>query len=126
MDGTLLIELNPGVELAVCAQYVHVGLAVIALVRFVDLGRSQDNNASAILIPLELDLVSFEEVLLRDGGIEHGNVVDTHGSGETLFVDQLTGQKCLLLETDLAFWYEYSKCALGTGRNGKVGDTLSP
>jgi hypothetical protein len=44
----------------------------------------QDQKAGAQLVPLQLDLVSLEEGLLRDRVVEEGNVKDLDGGGLTL------------------------------------------
>lgn len=58
------------------AKNVHVGLAVVTLVGLVDIGLGEDDQAGALVVPLELDLVGLEEGLLRDGRGEVGDVED--------------------------------------------------
>jgi hypothetical protein len=59
-----LTQLNPRVKGAIRAKNVHVGLAIVALIRLVDLGLRKNNQARAEIVPLELHLVRLVEGFL--------------------------------------------------------------
>lgn len=89
VDRSFFIEVDSRVESTVRAQQVHGCFAVIALPGLVDLGLRQDDECGACIVPLELDLVTLEEVLLRDGCGEVGDVVDSNGGWLALFLSAL-------------------------------------
>ncbi|KAF1737110.1 hypothetical protein CRV24_002725 [Beauveria bassiana] len=74
MDGTFLIQRDASIERTVCAQEIEGRLAVVALTRAVDIGLGQNEDAGTALVPFQLDLVALEKRLLRDGGVELGDV----------------------------------------------------
>lgn len=102
-------QVNSGVKAAIGAENVHVGFAIVTLVGLVNLGLGQHNQASPVLIPLELNLVALEKGLLRDWQFK-GRHIENLDSG------WLT----------LAFRDEDSHGqVLAGGSQGKIGDTLS-
>ncbi|KAG9938375.1 eukaryotic translation initiation factor 2A, partial [Aureobasidium melanogenum] len=76
VNRTILVQGNARVKSAAGAKNVHVGLAVVTLVGLVDIGLGQDDQASTLVVPLELDLIGLEEGLLRDRRGEVGDVED--------------------------------------------------
>lgn len=89
------------------AKDVHVGLAVVTLVGLVDIGLGQDDQAGALVVPLELDLVGLEESLLRDRRGKMGDVEDLD-----------LGRHALALR------HEDSNVGIATLGQSKVLDTL--
>lgn len=85
VDRALLIQGDTGIECASGAQQIQSGLAIVALARAIDLGLGKDQKAGALLVPLQLDLVTLEEGLLGDGAVEEGDVEHLDGSGLTLY-----------------------------------------
>ena len=75
VDRSIFIEVNSGVESTVRAQQIHCCLSIITFAGLVDLCLCQDDQGGACIIPLKLNLVALEEVLLRDWGGEVRNVV---------------------------------------------------
>ena len=59
---------------------------LVVFARLIDLCLSFDDQASPLIVPLELDLVSLEEVLLGNGGIEIGNIENLDGTWLTLIL----------------------------------------
>lgn len=86
MNGAFFIEINSGVERAVRAQQIHCCFSIVALSGLVDLCLCQDDQVGAGIIPLELNLVALEEVLLRDGSGEIRNIVDSDGGWLSLLL----------------------------------------
>ena len=107
VDGTLLVELNSGIESTTGAQDVQVGLAVVALVALVDLGLCKHNHAGALVVPVELDLVALEERLLGHRRGELRDVEDLDSSGLAL-----------------AFGNEHGHAGVVAGRQSEVRDAL--
>lgn len=60
-------------------EKVHGRLSIVALACLVYLGLRQYNEAGPIVVPLELHLITFEEVLLRGRGVKFGHIVDADG-----------------------------------------------
>lgn len=73
------------------AKNVHVGLAIVTLVGLVDIGLGQDDQAGALVVPLELDLVGLEERLLRDGRGEVRHVENLDLGGHALALGHKDG-----------------------------------
>ena len=76
VDWTLLVECDTGVETAVGAQDVQVGLSVVRLAGLVDFRLGEDDESGAESIPLELDFVALEESLLGNWSGEVWDVED--------------------------------------------------
>ena len=74
MDWPLLVKSYASIDGAVGAQQVQGRLSVVTLVRLVHVCLRQHNQARPLPIPLQLDLVTLEEGLLRDGGGELGHI----------------------------------------------------
>lgn len=86
VDWTLLVECDAGIETAVGAQDVQVGLSVIRLAGLVDFRLGEDDEGGAESVPLELDFVALEEGLLGDWGGEVWDVEDLDGCWHALEV----------------------------------------
>lgn len=75
-----LTKIYPGVETSVGTHKIECGLAVIAFPGLVDLGLREYDQAGALIIPLQLHLVTLEKALLGDGVVEVRHIEDFHGS----------------------------------------------
>ena len=64
LDEGLLTKLNPRIETSIGAEQVQCRLTVVVLICLVDFSLSKYDQASAVIVPLELDLIALEEVLL--------------------------------------------------------------
>lgn len=84
MNRTVLVEVDAGVEATTGAEDVHVGLSIITLVGLIDVGLCEDDDAGAVVVPFELDLVALEEGLLGDGEVELGHIEDLDRGGLSL------------------------------------------
>jgi hypothetical protein len=71
-------KVDPRVKATIGAEQVHSRLAIIALACLVNFGLRQHNEAGSVVVPLELNLVAFEEVLLRGRAVEFWHIVDTN------------------------------------------------
>ena len=71
-------EVYPRIKAPIGAKEVHGRLAIVTLACLVDLGLCQHNKASSIVVPLELHLVAFKEVLLRGWTVKLRNIIDTN------------------------------------------------
>lgn len=80
VDRTLLVQRDAGVEGTGGAEKIQGSFTIIALSGAVNVGLCQDNQAGAVLVPLQLDLVTLEECLLGDRAVEERNVEDLNGS----------------------------------------------
>jgi hypothetical protein len=107
VDGALLVELNSRIESTAGAQDVQVGFAVVTLVALVDLGLRKHNHAGALVVPVELNLVSLEESLLGHGRGELRDVEDLDSSGLAL-----------------AFGDEHGHTGVVAGRQSEVRNAL--
>lgn len=126
MDRTILVQGHASIEGAGSAEQVQRGLAVVALAGAVDVGLGQHQEAGAVLVPLQLDLVTLEEGLLRNGVGEQRDVEDFDGGGLALGICMLVGY--------LAVWSMSAHLALGNkdcdgmvlaaGGEGKVSSPL--
>lgn len=76
--------MNPGIKSSIGAKKIERRLAVVILVCLVDFRLSKDDKAGAMVVPLKLNLVTFEEVLLRGRCVEVGYVVYSHCRGLAL------------------------------------------
>ena len=102
-----LTKINSRVEASICTEQVQRRLAIVALAGLVDLGLSQYNQACAFIVPLQLNLVALEEVLLRHGGIEIWNIEDLHCGRQTLCAPSALQQEAQgMLMTYLTLWNE--------------------
>jgi hypothetical protein len=84
VNRTFLVESHASVKGTVGAKQVQSSFSVITLARFVDICLGQDEQRRAAIVPLELNLVAFEESLLRYGVMEDRDIVDLHNSWLTL------------------------------------------
>ena len=84
VDRALLVQSDARVKGAVGGEQVHGGLAIVALVRLVNVRLRQHNQRSTQTVPLELNLVALEKGLLRDRAIEKGDVVNLDSGGLAL------------------------------------------
>lgn len=66
LTGPKLTQLNPGIKTTIRTKNMHGRLAIITLVGFVHISLRKNDQARTRAIPLECDLVSLEESLLRD------------------------------------------------------------
>lgn len=73
MDRTFSVEIDSRVESSGCTQQVQSCLTIITLAGSIHLGLRQNDKRCAGIVPLELDLVAFEEGFLRDRIVELGN-----------------------------------------------------
>lgn len=92
MDGTLLVEGDASIEGSGSAEKIQGSFTIVTLTSAVNVGLGQDNQAGAVLVPLQLDLVTFEECLLRDGAVEERDVEDLDSSRLALGRCYLRGQ----------------------------------
>lgn len=75
-------EIDPRIEASIYTEQIQRCLAiVVAFPGLVDLGLSQHNQTCTFIVPLQLDLVAFEKVLLRHGGIEIWDIEDLDCGG---------------------------------------------
>jgi hypothetical protein len=96
VDRTLLVQGHAGIESTGGAKEIQGSLAVVTLAWAINVSLCQNQNAGAKLVPLQLNLVSFEEGLLGDGVIEERNVEDLDGSGLTLALRDKDGDSMIL------------------------------
>jgi hypothetical protein len=61
-----LTQLNPGIKTAIRTQNMHGRFTIVTLVGLIHVGLRKQNQARTWVIPLECDLVSIEESLLRN------------------------------------------------------------
>ena len=65
MDRTILIQRDAAVEVAGGAEQIETaGLAIVALVRLVDIGSGENEDLGAERVPLDLGALGLEEGLL--------------------------------------------------------------
>lgn len=79
MDRAVFVQFDAGVEASIGAQNIECCLAVVAFPSLVDFRLGQDNEGGAIVVPLELNFIAFEEILLRDRCGELGDIINTDG-----------------------------------------------
>ena len=79
-----LTKVNPRIETSTCTEKIESRLSVIALAGLVDFCLGQDNQGGAGVIPLQLDFVTFEKILLRSRRGELGHIEKLDSCWQTL------------------------------------------
>lgn len=78
-------KVDPRVEASVCAEKIQRGLSIITFASFVNFCLRKHNQGSAVIVPLQLDLVPLEKVLLGDRSGEIRDVEHSDGSRLALY-----------------------------------------
>lgn len=64
MDRTLLIQSNTAIKVAGRREHIKTCLSIVTLIGFIDISVSKQQDLRPGRIPLDLNPVGFEEVLL--------------------------------------------------------------
>ncbi len=72
-------QIDPRIKTTIGTEQIQGSLSVVALASLVDLCLRQHNQRTTVVVPLELDLITFEEVLLRHRSGEVRHIVNSNG-----------------------------------------------
>jgi hypothetical protein len=64
VNRTFLVKIYTAIEIASGTEKVKVSLAVVALIRVVDVRLREDKDLSSKRVPLDLSTIGLEEALL--------------------------------------------------------------